>query len=633
MTMNTTNQSKTMDKDEALTIETPEILRRKYRFIRQIGEGANGITYLAVERVSGEKVAVKQLKKVDDFKSFDLFRREVETMKSVDIDGVPKYIDYIERSGSLDDYYLVQEYIDGQSLLEYIENLNKNGKTVSEHIVWDFALRMLSILTSLETEYQPPIIHRDIKPSNILYCNNRYYLIDFGAVANPQRKSMNSTIAGTQGYMAPEQLIGDATIQSDFYGLGATVLHMITGISPVDIPTDGFERLYDSVLDQYEVPSSLVELVKKLLAKSPTDRPKNAQEILDILDNTNQPNDIEAPTSLGDKIAQRINQFQFLNRHPDLKDILFIPIALFFILFYFFNTIISLWFYLNGLTQFDPKKQTVSKLRRFTIKSFSVHITWWRAFVGTAFATTGVSMLGGAFFPDDLIIFRFASLFVVDIICEKPIIGILMSPFLTIPSLIIFTIPHIAIVLSLAYIFESFGHHQFEWLHKLNKIYNLPRFMLPLYITGDFKKASKSKGDAIPIEYAKTVVAKIRACHKQNDYLYLNYTYEFDDVSYAVWYRVLILHCENSYHSALLQHSEGIDGSSTYDDIVKTSGISLNVDTCYPSCYNVVEEQPSVFMTLLAKGMSLYKPSTQLSKPSIQFINRLLHSTHKDKAP
>ena len=104
-----------MDKDEALTIETPEILRRKYRFIRQIGEGANGITYLAVERVSGEKVAVKQLKKVDDFKSFDLFRREVETMKSVDIDGVPKYIDYIERSGSLDDYYLVQEYIDNRS--------------------------------------------------------------------------------------------------------------------------------------------------------------------------------------------------------------------------------------------------------------------------------------------------------------------------------------------------------------------------------------------------------------------------------------------------------------------------------------------------------------------------------------
>ena len=227
-------------------------------------------------------------------------------------------------------------------------------------------------------------------------------------------------------------------------------------------------------------------------------------------------------------------------------------------------------------------------------------------------------MLGGAFFPDDLIIFRFASLFVDDTLCEKPILGILLSPFLTIPSLIIFTIPHIAIVLSLAYIFESFGHHQFEWLHKLNKIYNLPRFMLPVYITGDFKKASKSKGDAIPIEYAKTVVAKIRACHKQNDYLYLNYTYEFDDVSYAVWYRVLILHCENSYHSALLQHSEGIDGSSTYDDIVKTSGISLNVDTCYPSCYNVVEEQPSVFRR---KKFRLPCPSTCYAAITLQIPN------------
>lgn len=150
------------------------------------------------------------------------------------------------------------------------------------------------------------------------------------------------------------------------------------------------------------------------------------------------------------------------------------------------------------------------------------------------------------------------------------------------------------------------------------------------------RKTIKSSGKNAPPNIDTPVVAKAvptKARHKQNDYLYLNYTYEFDDVSYAVWYRVLILHCENSYHSALLQHSEGIDGSSTYDDIVKTSGISLNVDTCYPSCYNVVEEQPSVFMTLLAKGMSLYKPSTQLSKPSIQFINRLLHSTHKDKAP
>ena len=292
--MNTTNQSKTMDKDEALTIETPEILRRKYRFIRQIGEGANGITYLAVERVSGEKVAVKQLKKVDDFKSFDLFRREVETMKSVDIDGVPKYIDYIERSGSLDDYYLVQEYIDGQSLLEYIENLNKNGKTVSEHIVWDFALRMLSILTSLETEYQPPIIHRDIKPSNILVTqDNAFYLIDFGAVANPERKSLNSTIAGTQGYMAPEQLMGDCTIQSDYYGLGATMLHMITGVPPYKIDTDGMKLQFEQVIAEQAPHTSerMIGALSKLLAVRPEERPKNCAELYELLNKSESEDD------------------------------------------------------------------------------------------------------------------------------------------------------------------------------------------------------------------------------------------------------------------------------------------------------------------------------------------------------
>ena len=56
-------------------IATPEIMQRRYRFVRLIGEGSYAKTYLAVDRVSGAKVAVKQLKTVGDFKSLDLFRR------------------------------------------------------------------------------------------------------------------------------------------------------------------------------------------------------------------------------------------------------------------------------------------------------------------------------------------------------------------------------------------------------------------------------------------------------------------------------------------------------------------------------------------------------------------------------
>lgn len=621
---------------------TPDILSKRYTYTTLLGEGATGKTYRARDKLMGYDVAIKALRFHSNLKTHELFRREAATLKSIRLQGVPRCHDIVENPDDIDEVYIIQDFIDGESLQSLIDLCKNMSHTedIDDPIIEEYTKKqpivpvadvlrcMRDLVTILDglASYNPPIIHRDIKPSNILYCNNRYYLIDFGAVANPQRKSMNSTIAGTQGYMAPEQLIGDATIQSDFYGLGATVLHMITGISPVDIPTDGFERLYDSVLDQYEVPSSLVELVKKLLAKSPTDRPKNAQEILDILDNTNQPNDIEAPTSLGDKIAQRINQF--LDSRPNLRGILFIPIALFFILFYLFNTIISLVVYLNGLTQVDPKKQAVPKNHSFGNDGY---VSWWRFFGGMAFTTTGVSLLGGLLFPDQLEIFEATSgLF--NQLPDAPLLAMLLPP-LAISSIMTFGLPHIAMMALLAMCMKMFGHHQFEWLHKLNQIYNLPQFMLPVYITGNLKMPKNAKFDGVQIEYATVVVAKIRACIKRKKYVYLNYTYEFDDVSYAVWYRVLILHCENSYYSALLQHSEGIGGSSTFYDVVKTSGISLNVDTRHPSCHNVVEEQPSSFMTLLAKGMSLYKPSIQLSRPSIQFINRLLHSTHKDKAP
>lgn len=275
-------------------IATPEIMQRRYRFVRLIGEGSYAKTYLAVDRVSGAKVAVKQLKTVGDFKSLDLFRREVETMKSVDIDGVPKYLDYVERKGSYDDYYIVQEFIDGRSLLDCIDEMNESGLVFAERIVLDFANSMVQILFFLETQYQPPIIHRDIKPSNILLTPDmKFYLIDFGAVANPERKSLNSTIAGTQGYMAPEQLMGDCTIQSDYYGLGATMLHMITGVPPYKIDTDGMKLQFEQVIAEQAPHTSerMIGALSKLLAVRPEERPKNCAELYELLNKSESEDD------------------------------------------------------------------------------------------------------------------------------------------------------------------------------------------------------------------------------------------------------------------------------------------------------------------------------------------------------
>lgn len=283
--------------------ETPEILQHEYRFIRLLGEGANAKTYLAEERVSGNKVAIKQLKSVTDFKSYDLFKREVETMRSVNIAGVPKYIDYVEKPGSADDYYIVQEFIEGTAVSELLERRAERGYGFSEEAVWEFARQMGDILWTLETQYNPPIIHRDIKPSNVIMTADRkFYLIDFGAVANPERKSLNSTIAGTQGYMAPEQLMGDCAVQSDYYGLGATMLHMLTGVAPFKIDTDGMQLLFEDVIDDRAPRTSdcMRQVLATLLAVRPADRPKNADALQKVL-----------RTDFGDIIKE-----SYLSAHP-----------------------------------------------------------------------------------------------------------------------------------------------------------------------------------------------------------------------------------------------------------------------------------------------------------------------------
>ena len=265
-------------------------LSDNYEIVRLLGEGANGKTWLAIKRDTNEKVAVKQLRlsKVQKLKSYELFEREVEVLKSVASTGVPKYYDCVQNEEG--DICLVQQYIEYPSLMSYIE---KNG-VLSEKIVIQLMLQVTSILISLQTQYAPPVVHRDIKPSNIL-CEidvkketvDKVYLIDFGAVANPQKKSSGSTVAGTFGYMSPEQLLGDVTIQSDYYALGATALHCLCGVAPYALPTNMFSIQLYEVFNQL-MPSSTPQMrrmIEILLAPQLTDRPKNARILRDMLRN------------------------------------------------------------------------------------------------------------------------------------------------------------------------------------------------------------------------------------------------------------------------------------------------------------------------------------------------------------
>ena len=306
-------------------ITTPQILANKYRYIDFLGEGANGKTWLARKLIDDERVAIKALKlsQIENLKSLDLFKREAEVLSSISVHGVPKFYQTVMDTDDSGECYLIQQYIDAPSIQSYLDQ----GRKFSEREALQLMLKVADILRQLESFYKPPIIHRDIKPSNILCTMPDAsdsltteldpWLIDFGAVANPQKKQQGSTVAGTIGYMAPEQILGDNTIQADYYALGATILHMLTGIPPYQIPNELFVLDFKPVLKQHAPDTSpyMVELLDYLLQKAPNQRPQDIDALTLAIQNvscSNPPKEIQPQekTTFLMRVLKRFEQFK-----------------------------------------------------------------------------------------------------------------------------------------------------------------------------------------------------------------------------------------------------------------------------------------------------------------------------------
>lgn len=269
-------------------INTPAQLASRYRFIKLIGEGSSGKTFLAEQFETGKQVAVKILKfsLIENFKSYELFKREAEVLKSIHVNGVPCVYECVVQDNASELSYIVQDYIEYPSLMSILDEKKKLTETEILAILEPLA----DIIFALQTNYVPPIIHRDIKPSNIL-CDMqepqsvKVALIDFGAVANPQKRNVGSTIAGTFGYMAPEQMLNDVAIQSDYYAIGATALHLLTGVLPYEMASrdNAFELDLEAIIEQYAPETSLQlrALLAHLLETKAIARPLNASVLKD----------------------------------------------------------------------------------------------------------------------------------------------------------------------------------------------------------------------------------------------------------------------------------------------------------------------------------------------------------------
>jgi serine/threonine protein kinase len=172
---------------------------------------------------------------------------------------------------------LVQDYIPGESLSDRLER----GQRFTATVIRTIAQEVLEILIYLQ-ELSPPVLHRDIKPSNlIINSENNVYLVDFGAVQSRGAVTgVTFTVVGTSGYAPLEQFWGRAVPSSDLYALGMTLIHLLTGIVPIELPHRDSKIQFRQLVT---IDDDLIDWLETMTDVAVEKRFKSAREALKFL--------------------------------------------------------------------------------------------------------------------------------------------------------------------------------------------------------------------------------------------------------------------------------------------------------------------------------------------------------------
>jgi serine/threonine protein kinase len=281
----------TTDEDRCEQCGEAALLDGRFRLTEILGEGASGLTYRAERLDDGMEVAIKELviRSMKSLKVQELFERESGVLESLDHPAIPSYIDdFVAGQGRRLSLYLVQELIDGHTLHEELER-----RRFDEESALEVLAELLDVLAYLHG-LGSPVIHRDIKPKNVMRRteDDRLMLIDFGSVqaAIQEADVGGSTIAGTFGYMAPEQLVGRASKATDIYSSAVLLIALLTRRDPSDFVGADTRLDWQSAVS---VSPSTERLLEDMLHPVPTERADDAgtlaSRVRSILDDASAP--------------------------------------------------------------------------------------------------------------------------------------------------------------------------------------------------------------------------------------------------------------------------------------------------------------------------------------------------------
>lgn len=262
----------------------------KYEILGVLGSGTSGIVYRAFDPFVHREVAVKIAGKV--FSDSPEKTRQIQRDFFTEAHAAGKlqhpHIIALYDAGIEGEFsYLVMEYIEGETLLEYSR---KSGQRLPVEKVIEC---MFKCCRALEYSHRSGVIHRDIKPSNIMLSKDgETKLMDFSIAEITQTKQVKpDVVMGSPSYMSPEQIrkeeIGP---QSDLYSLGAVMYQLLTGERP--FASDDVEEVFHDILNtpapllkdaRPDLPSALSDILDRALAKKIQDRFQSGQEFGSVL--------------------------------------------------------------------------------------------------------------------------------------------------------------------------------------------------------------------------------------------------------------------------------------------------------------------------------------------------------------
>ena len=249
-----------------------------YRLLGRLGEGGQGVVFLAVGP-AGSRAAVKLLPPTTDPQVRSRFLKEVAAAQRVARFCTAQVLDagIFERRP-----YIVSEYVDGPSLIEVVEQLGPRGGATLERIA-------IATLTALGAVHAAGMVHRDFKPGNVLLGPDGPVLIDFGLAAVPGMTTIGPSgqaAIGTPAFMAPEQLAGErVTAAADMWSWAVTMAFAGTGELPFkgESLTATAYAILHSEPHVGRLPESLGSLVYRCLNKDPAVRPSARSALSELV--------------------------------------------------------------------------------------------------------------------------------------------------------------------------------------------------------------------------------------------------------------------------------------------------------------------------------------------------------------